>query len=133
MSIPKEMLYIVYDIYHSTTDYEERRQIYMTKYPEFVEKYSTIFNMLCKPRFNFDKFIQITFDLNKPQLKRTRCSDEALYSEHKKRKRVDVNNENDDNDEYEIKDKDRTLIEEDLVSKLNALFSEQNNALEYLA
>ena len=124
--IPKDIIHIVYDIYHSTTDYEERRELYMTKYPEFVIKYSNIFEMLCKPRFNFDKFIEITFALNKPNMKRTRCSEEALYSD-KKRKRY----EESDEIEEDYKIKESNIATDILVDKLKNLFHEQNIAIEY--
>ena len=72
-----ELIDIVYDIYHSTTDFEERRKLYKEKYPEFVNNYSHIFEMLCKPRFNFDKFIDITYNLSVGNSKkRKRCSEE---------------------------------------------------------
>lgn len=103
------LLTIVYDIYCSTTDYDERRNYYKNKYPEFVNTYSYVFEMLCKPRFNFDKFIEITYNLSNSYNKRKRNDDayDAYYT-------------------Y-----DKIILPELLVPKLNNLFKEQQNAEEY--
>ena len=99
----RELIDIVYDIYHSTTDFEERRKLYKEKYPEFVINYSHIFEMLCKPRFNFDKFIEITFNLiGGNSKKRKRCSEEA------------------------------NLTSDILIPKLKDMFHQQEIAVEYM-
>ena len=69
------LLNIVNEIYNSTTDYDERRVYYKAKYPEFVENYEYIFDMLCKPRFNLNKFVNIINNINKNK-KRKSCSEE---------------------------------------------------------
>ena len=71
-----ELLDIVYEIYNSTTDYDERRLFYKEKYADFAEKYTYIFEMLCKPRFNLHKFVTIVNNL-KTTKKRKKCSDEV--------------------------------------------------------
>jgi hypothetical protein len=63
----------VSEIYNSTTDYDERRIYYTNKYPIFVESYTYIFEMLCKPRFNFNKFVEII-----KSKKRKRCNENIL-------------------------------------------------------
>ena len=75
---PKCLIDIVYEIYSSTTDYEERREYFTAKYPEFANFYSYLFEMTCKPRFNFNKFVEILIDLTKSK-KRKRCSEELLH------------------------------------------------------
>ena len=103
-----KLMDIVYDIYHSTTDFEERRKLYKEKYPEFVNNYSHIFEMLCKPRFNFDKFIEITYNLsNGKSKKRKRCSEEA--------------------------DEEKSYLTPDiLIPKLKDMFHQQEIAVEYI-
>ena len=70
-----ELLNIVYEIYYSTTYYDERHTYYKEKYSYFTEKYSYIFEMLCKPRFNLYKFVNIVNNLYTTK-KRKRCSEE---------------------------------------------------------
>ena len=138
--IPNSLINIVYDIYRSTTDYEERRKYYMEKYPEFVNTYSKLFEMLCKPRFNFDKFIEITYNLSVSNKKRKICSKESYesYEVHAicgKRKR-----NNEDTDVVDVVDVvetnimkfDNTHSANILLPKLEKLFIEQTNAIEYL-
>lgn len=103
-----ELMDIVYDIYHSTTDFEERRKLYKEKYPDFVKNYGYIFEMLCKPRFNFDKFMEITYNLTgKNAKKRKHCSEEA-------------------NDETSY------LTPDILIPKLKDMFHQQEIAVEYI-
>ena len=60
-----DVVEIVSDIYRSTTDYDERCRYFKEKYPIFVMEYTKLFEMICKPRFNFDKFIEISYNLSK--------------------------------------------------------------------
>jgi hypothetical protein len=107
--IPSNMIHIVYDIYHSSTDYDERRKYYITKYPEFVKEYTELFEMLCKPRFNFDKFIEISYNLT--------------ISSGKKRKRH--------SDDLNSDEEQKKLAPEVLIPKLQKMFNEQKKAVEY--
>ena len=47
----------VYDIY--TSSYEDRISIFSEKYPEFASAYPQLFEAVCKPRFNYDRFCDI--------------------------------------------------------------------------
>ena len=143
--IPNNIIHIVYDIYNSTTDYDERRKFFQDKYPEFVITYNKLFEMLCKPRFNFDKFIEITYNLSTNKKRKLRVLDEDTDPGQclvcgKKRKRYSDGGDGDgsdaDGDGYGNEGKGteedhNTLSANILLPKLEKLFTEQNNAVEY--
>ena len=78
---PTGLIDIVYEIYSSTTDYDERRMYFSNKYPEFANEYLHIFEMTCKPRFNFNKFVEILIELTKSK-KRKRCDEEVINNNY---------------------------------------------------
>jgi len=51
-----DIIRIVYDIYVSPPGYAERYTTFKCIYPEFVAAYPRLFESVCTPRFNYDKF-----------------------------------------------------------------------------
>ena len=76
-----DVVEIVSDIYHSTTDYDERCRYFKEKYPIFVIEYTKLFEMICKPRFNFDKFMEISCNLLKCKKRKYQCNGILLAPE----------------------------------------------------
>jgi hypothetical protein len=109
-----DLIDIVYEIYSSTTDYDERRAFFSVKYPEFANSYSYLFEMTCKPRFNFNKFAEILIDLTKSK-KRKRCSEELLNQCSSSSNSIITN-----------------ISQEALLHNLKDIYNTQKTAVEYL-
>ena len=119
-----KLIDIVYDIYRSTTDYDERRKYCIVKYPEFVNEYTYIFEMLCKPRFNFDKFLEITYNLSTHSNKRKKTQTEQMC---KKRKYDTFNSLSCSRESNKY-----AITPDVLIPQLQHMFHDQKNACEYL-
>lgn len=88
----EEISEIMYDIYQNPMEYTERKNTFSTKYPQFAASYPVLFDMVCLPRFNIDKFLDLNL-LHEVQQeptckKRNRDDsnytiDRRLYSMHK--------------------------------------------------
>ena len=88
---------IVYDIYQNPMEYSERRTTFSRKYPHFAASYPVLFDMVCLPRFNIDKFLDLNLlhevhqvQIQQPPTCRKRNRDDSnytferrLYSMHK--------------------------------------------------
>ena len=80
----EEISEIVYDIYQNPMEYTERKIIFSNKYPQFAASYPVLFDMVCLPRFNIDKFLDLDIlhqlQVQQPSTCRKRSRDDANYT-----------------------------------------------------
>lgn len=102
------LIHIVYCIYTSQCSYEDRVSTFADTYPLFAHTYPQLFQAVCKPRFNYDRFCDI--------IERCCRAHEHEINNKKKRKR----------DQIEALD----MVDIDIDKECAHMFRDQNYALK---